>query len=494
MSQTSSLGFISFEVESPLPSMFDLNDDLTILRLDQYICEELQPWSTYSLSHQLGDHDAVLAKHRETIAQVTELETFSEQSNSALADLPDERNFCSGLSGIEKEFVESYSQVDCELGIQAVEVSDLGDLFQLAALLANCQLRNGEYATPTLKVEMDLAKTLERRGNYEEAEYHCRRILDTEPQIMVQTLLGMILAKNARLEESTVLLFSALTWFIIEFTSSDPHQNASRFQAIEPLLGELIWNRDEDWSFLTSCVCQMMVTMMEAESEWDVTDVKKVSPQLLIHGFSIAHECMALEFNDSAKYLYAHLLHQFSQMDVNVYGVEMAAAYRDYGFLLSEEGRWISSAEQLLLACESANNSGTYDRRLIARLKRDFTNLLPRLAAEPNDPTLVEKIRKSLTRVERQPSLMQTTLNPAHLSRIENYLVSDLPPDFITFEPQPDPHVAQLGLSSRITNSVDGDEDSISTAASTSVSHKHGLLTYPESVATGISYSIFMVP
>lgn len=436
------------------------------------------------VSHQHGDHDTALAKHRQIFAQVIEL-----------VDLSVEQNSSPGLCCIDDQFFPgSYSEIDNEQGDETSEAAALEDLFGLAVALAKYQNKHGEFAPPTLKQEFELAKAVEKNGNHEEAEYHCRRILDRHSQIDVQSFLGMILANASRLEESTFLLFSALTGFIINFTLSSIEVNALFFAPIESLFTELILRSDQDWASLKSCMCQMMTTIQKAISEGTVD---QISPQLFIYGFSFAHECSVLKIIDSAKYMYQVLLeHSPFHLDVILHGIEKAKAHQKYGLLLRREERWTSSAEQLLLACESAMNSGTHDSRLIALLESDCVDLLPHLASEPNEEdSLADRIRKMLACNQRQNfPHTQDTSEAVQVSRIEEYFLSDLPIHFATFQPSAVSYVAQFGLPSRATELAHGDGDGTSTSnVSASVSRKYGM-TYSVSEITGISDSIFMVP
>ena len=486
VAHASSVGSLDSEIECPPTTKTDMPDVPLISMLDRYMSDELQPWSQYHLSHQLGDHDIVLAKHRQIFAQVTEL-----------VDLSDEQNSSPGPCCIDDQFfLDSYSAMYNEQEDENSEAAALEDLFGLAVTLAKYQNKHGEFAPPTLKQEFELAKAAERNNNHEEAEYHCRRILDRHPQIDVQSFLGLILANASRLEESTFLLFSALTVFIIQFPLSSIEGNALVFAPIESLFSELFLRSDQDWTSLSSCMCQMMTTIQRAISEGNID---QIFPELFINGFSFAHECSVLEIIDSAKHMYQFLFeHSPFPLDDILHGIEKATAHQKYGLLLRREERWISSAEQLLLACESAMNSGTHDSRLIALLESDYVDLLPHLAPEPNEEdSLPERIRKMLARNQRQNSpRIQDTSETVQVSRIEEYFLSDLPIHFATFEPSAASYFAHVGVPSRATKLAHGDGDRTSTAsasASASVSRKYGM-TYSVSEVTGISDSIFMVP
>jgi hypothetical protein len=477
------------EIESPLTTKSDPTEALPILILDRYLYNQIQPWSVYHLYHQLGDHDTALAKDRQLFAQVADLLALPEErnppQNPPLADLSDKQSSSLDLCRMGGQFFEgSYLEMEDEPGDKTSEILDLDDLFGLAVTLAAYQDEHGEFATQTLKQEFELAKVLQRNGNVEEAEYHCRRILDEDHQVNVQAFLGTILANTSRLEESTFWLFSALTGFIIAFDFSSAEANALRFPQIEALFIELNHKIEQDWAALESCICQMMLTIQRAISEGTLG---QIFPQLVIYGFSFARECLVLDIINAAKYMYQVLLEHSSHLDVILYGIDKAKAHRDYGLLLRKEGKWTRSAENLRLACEFAVDSRKHDSGLIALLRSEYVALLPHLASEPiGEDSLVERIRKLLIRNNRQTSPhMQEVSKVVQPSRIDDYLSSDLPVQLVTLEPSEVSYVAQFRLPS---NPVHGDGDRMSTASSSATaSYKYGLLTYPCSEITGIS-------
>ena len=488
MAPAHSVASLCSEIESPLTSKSDPTEALPILMLDRYLYNEVQSWSVYHLYHQLGDHDTALAKDRQLFAHVADLLTLPEERNPPrnppLADLFDKQYSLLELCCMGNRFSESSClEMEDEHGDNTSEILVLDDLFGLSVTVAAYQDQYGELATPTLKQEFELAKAVQRNGYLEEAEYHCRRILSEDHQVNVQALLGTILANTSRLEESTFWLFSALTGFIIAFDFSSAEANALRFPQIEALFIELNHKIEQDWSALVSCICQMMATIQRAISEGTVG---QIFPQLVIYGFTLAHECLVLDIINAAKYMYQVLLDHSSHLDVILYGIDKAKAHLDYGLLLRKEGRWTRSAENLLLACKFAVNSRRHDSDLVARLNADYHELLLHLPSDPiEEDSLVEQIRKLLIRNNRQTSHIQEVSKAVQLSRIDDYLSSDLPFQLITLEPSAVSYVAQFRLPS---NPAHGDGDCTSTASSSAaVSSKYGLLTYPRSEITGIS-------
>jgi hypothetical protein len=481
----SSVDLIGFDIESTpnyetgLPQLpyVPLNSTLEL-----YLSDGLQTWSLCHLSEQLDTHNTALAKLRHMFAQLEEV-----------LHLSDEQSTSPGLCCHANQFLlDSYSTIDNEQEDESPEAVALEDLLGLAVKLAESHVKHGQFASQTLMQEFELAKAVERNGYQEEAEYHCTRILGRCPQIDVESFLGMILAKASRLEESTFCLFRAITSFIIHFGDYSLQANARLFAPIESLFAELIHLSEQDTASLTSCMTQMMYTMLRANSEGTTL---QIHPQLFIHGFSFAHECSVLGLTDSAKSMYRYLLeHSALHLDAILHAKEKATAHERYGILLREEEEWMSSAEELLSACKCVMKSGTHDGRFNKFLERDYVELLPYLASESNEEdSLARKIREALNCIQRQVSShLRSTSGTVQASRLEEYFSSDLPINLATPEPSAITHVGQFGFSSTATDPVQGDLDLTSTESlSASISYKYGL-TYSLSEITGISDSIFM--
>lgn len=459
--------------------------------LDQYLYGEMQPWSAESLSHQLGDHNSALAKHRQLFQQTTDLFARFEHKNLLSSDLPDEPKYLSKLCYVGNQFtVECCPATDDVQGDTTSDAEKLEELFDLAAALALSQYEVGEFARPTLKLEYSLA-VADKNNNYEkEAEYHCRRILAHNPHAHAQALLGMILAEASRLEESTFWLFSAVATFIIAFDRPFTEPVPLRFLRFEPIEALFIklntLKTEEDWGSLASCMCQMMLTIQTSISD---ETFNRIFPQLLIHGFSIAHACSVLGHNSSAECMYQALLKHSSALNNTIYGIEKATAHRDYGLLHAREGRWMSSAQQLLSACKSAIALGIHDSHIAAGLKRDYEELLPHMAFESleEDSPLetIEEMLALLNNRQRSP-YRQDILTGAQRSRIDSYMSSDLPIQLVTVDHSEISAVSQFGLPS---NSTGGDRDRSSIKSmSDSLSHSRGV-TYPASESTDMAYS-----
>jgi hypothetical protein len=323
------------------------------------------------------------------------------------------------------------------------EAAVLDDMFAQSAQLAEYQNTLERYPPPTLRKEFELAKIVGRNGNRREAEYHCREILKDYNQIDVQAFLGMILANDSRLEESRLFLFGALTCFILRFGDNSAGGNASLWDPICSLFFELLNRSEQDWSPSASCWLQMEATIRTSICEGTID---QFAPQLVIHGFAFAHECSALGFIDSAKYMYYCLLRRRSlRTDMAVYGIEKATAHREYGGLLRREEKWKSGAKQLFLASESAMNSAAYDGELSKLLKRDYLELFPHLAFEANEEySVLKRIGEMLAQIQRQNSSHIRAASEAIRSRLKGYFDSDLPIQFATHEHSANASMAQV--------------------------------------------------
>lgn len=467
---------------------------------DDWMADKNKPWSQWVLPHQIGGHaEQLLAKLEPLLEQLedTELARYENRFDEVQVSeyLSDEQKSPPDLECIGSQFfAESHSNIETKLQKEIAEETALKDVSGLAVELANSQINHGTFAPPTLRKEFELAKGLEGMGQYGEAEYHCRRILARHSQADVEAFLGTILAKTLRYEEATYLLFRALTNFIIQFIETSFEGNARLFAPIEALFLELLLQAEEGEPSLTGHWCLMRDTLQKPASDGDIY---QICPQLFLHGFSFAHECLALGLVDpgrylldSAGFLYRYLLeHSSRRLDVTHHAIEKAKAHRGYARLLRKEKEWIPSAEQFLLACESALRSATQDRELNVLLERDSHKLLLHLNCESyGEGFLIESIKKALVRIQGlSPLPMQHIPEPVQPSPVEEYLLSpDLPILMIALEPSAIPRVSRFGLSSGITLSAHGNKDRTSTAsvtASTSyMSHPWGTTVSAEQI------------
>jgi hypothetical protein len=385
----------------------------------------------------------------------------------------------------------SCSAIDNEQGDEASEVAALEDLFGAAVTLAEYRNIYGEFALQTLRQEFQVAKAAERINNSDEAEYHCCRILERHSQIDVHSFLGIIFAKASRFEDASIQLFFALTDFIVRFPSCSWKMNYLIFGPIKLLFEEILRLNEQDWASLASCMTKMMASIDNAYSEGKT--VNQIFPRLITYGYSLAHECSALEFFRSAKHMYGVLLDTSPlHLDPNIYRIEKAKAHQKYGLLLKNEKSWMSSARQLLLACEAAKNTGPNDirrPRLIEFLKSDYTELLPHLTSTGTDEvnSIAERIWNILTPHKRPNSPLRENISEVlQVSYLEECLLSsDSPLCLATPEPSAISHVAQFAMPLRTAEASHGGIDWSSTASmSTSVSHKHGLTTLSKSDIT----------
>jgi tetratricopeptide (TPR) repeat protein len=441
-----------------------------------------EPWSPYHLSHQLGNHNTVLDDIKDLFQELENLNLSDGQNSSPTLCYPD-----------NQFLLDSNSSDDSEESEEISEVAALDNLLGLAVTLAESYIDYGRFAPQTLWQEFSLAKAVEANGNHKEAEYHCRRILSQCSQASVESFLGMILANASRLEESMLCFSHALTCFIIRFGNYSVPQNAVVFSPIESLLTELILRSEQDLTPLTSCVCQMLGAIRRAISEGTIL---QISPDLFIYGLSFAHQCSVLGFTDSAKCMFRDLL-KYSTLHLNVilHAKEKATAHQRYGLLLRKERNWTASAEQLLLACDSARNSGPHAIRLKILLERDYVELLPLLAFGPNEEdSIAERIRERLDLIQDPTfSLIQNNLEAAQASPINEFLQSALPIPLATLERSATSHTAQFGLCSAPTESAQRTGAPTSTESlSTGVSNPYGLTFSNGSGNSYVSNSVYM--
>jgi len=404
----------------------------------RWLSDEHQPWSHINPSHELSDDEDIITNHENILGEVRELEDPSQEQD----DLPELR--CIGT----QSFLEDAAN----------------HVISLTGEFEQYEARHAKHTPEALAVHSNLAQALEKNEKQEEAEHPSRKILSIESRINVQTSHGMILAKSWRLEGSTTLLFHALTDFIVNFGGYSLLESEWLFGLIFELFVETISRRGEKWDPFSEYMDQMMATLRKANSD---EDMHRIYPQLFIHGFSFAHQCYILGVTCSAKWLYKYLLEcptvHFDNPD---HQFEKFKAHHMYGLLLRKEKEWKSCAEQLLLACKSVMQSGSYDRRLIRLFGVIFSELRLHLAFQAHqEDTLAGEIEAILVRMGEVP----TPKHP-HDSWVENYLQSYLPREMANFDLS-DPvilhHFAQLTLPVRSTASSRSDKD-LSTTASIS--------------------------
>ena len=470
----SSSGLSGFELGDTTPNR---PDDEPVTMLHRYLFDEIQPWSVWHMSHQLNNHDNILAQRLRAIESIADLMTMSyQETQSSPQASPSYQRSCSPeLEGISSRVLSnSCSKNDEESDDLTSEASALETVLEIAATLAEYQVNYGELAMLTLKQEFELAKALERTNNFEEAEHHCRRVLYKSFHTDVQSFLGKLLVNNANLDESAFWLFSAITGFILQFALCSPEESTALIQPIRILFVELnSRTEDQDWAELASSMTEMATTIDRSISDGSVD---QATPQLLIHGFSLAHECYVLQHLYSAKYMYQVLLHH-SDFHLNdaQYGNQKAKAHLEYGFILKQEERWDSSAEQVLSACKSAINSGKYDNQLIAQLKTDITELFEQFDTESE---LAGHLRDMLARIRQQypPLFLQQGVMSSDFLRTlttpEQSVVSGV-------------HQFRLPSISELLSTSDI-KCSSKSGSSAAESHKHGL-TWSSNASIGMS-------
>jgi hypothetical protein len=213
--------------------------------------------------------------------------------------------------------------------------------------------------------------------------------------------------------------------------------------------------------------------------------------QLLIHGFTFGHECLALNIVEPAKHLFRTLLPHSSGLDDFKYGLEKAAAYQEYGLLLLRGKEWQSSAEQLLSACKlvlnhemKLDNSRKPDHRLLILLKNNCFALLPHLANAPGCEKSIRDILEEMISYDMDKGLsyFQNTEQSAQ-PVLAAYLESDLPRDFANLHISEFLNTAQITAASIAAVSSNGSNGRVSTESASifSGSTNSNGVTYPGS-------------
>lgn len=284
-------------------------------------------------------------------------------------------------------------------------------------------------------------------------------------------------------------MFRSLSLLIIYFIDTSPIINGSRFILIEALFHKLIGprNQEDPVRALLDRWCLLTTTF------WDAFSVRKTHeaiPQLFIHGFGLAQECLALglagsnqHLNNSAGWMYRELLeHATAHLHLVEHANEIARAHREYSRFLRKEGLWMASSEELLLACESEFQSCMRDRELVTLLEKDSDKLGPHLIAEsPKGEHLKENMQQALLRIQSQsPILLECIPESSQRSPLEEYLLStDLPILLATFESSATSISSRFKLPSRVTSLSQKSHDKTSTtsiiASSSYMSHPYGM-------------------
>ncbi|CAG8976168.1 hypothetical protein HYALB_00010426 [Hymenoscyphus albidus] len=199
----------------------------------------------------------------------------------------------------------------------------------------------------TLEQEFKLSKIDKEGGR------RCLEIVDEEgPKVIAQDFLSTVYLNTSRPRTATSSFFLALTDFIVDFDSTTSESNDIRLGIIQDIFTMFASCNSSKWARLSSCMRQMTDTIIEAVADGDT---KKSLKRLFIHGFSFARELSVfVDVVEIAEEMYESLLKHSSTINVDLYGIELAKAYREYGNLLKGRDLWSDYCEQLLLACDFA--------------------------------------------------------------------------------------------------------------------------------------------
>ncbi len=412
------------------------------LNSNEFLAHKTDPWSPVNMCHQQNSLGKVTTNHRdhifEELARIDQVLGQEPTPDSGLQEhLSDEQGRSLDIHGTggHSELNPSREIEQQNIISEDAEDNTIASLLYLEVKLAKLQQKHEGFAPHAMETHFEMAKLLEGLGNYREAEHHYRIITDRQCLPDAEALLGSLLAKLGRVEESNTFLFRALTSFIIQFDGNSLQRNASLFEPIELLFIELIDLRQQDDRSLSVCMCQLMNTLRQTTSD---DTMSRIYPLLFIHGFSFAHKCSILGFVEASDWMYDFLFKDCQgYLDGDHHALDKATAHRRYGLHLRMKQDWRSSAHQLLLACKAARQSATFDRILCAKIESDYQKLLPHLKE-----TLAERLRRSVALLRPEIpllrpeiSLLGDDISEAALGlNIDRYFKSGLPRNFTSFE------------------------------------------------------------
>ena len=250
---------------------FDMTEVKPILKLDQSLADGDHSWC--SLRHTPAERDAYIKKLTEFLETGIEHEPLSPEPGWLDLHLLSEKNPQPELCSIGAQFMPNHEVVD------------------LTAALAEAQDQYGKYAQETVDQACCLAVTLQHESHDGEAEYYFRRSLVKFPdRIIMKISLGLILAQTHRREESTFLLFSAISAAIAQFRLFPPEHNSHAFFGIKLLFEELISWREVNLISLIPCM-NRLIALVEKATQEETRD--RQYPQLLVDGLNLAYELLS---------------------------------------------------------------------------------------------------------------------------------------------------------------------------------------------------------
>jgi len=450
--------------------------------IDAWLSQNDDPWNPLRYaSHQVGTASDVIAKHHKALfeegSRVEDILQLNLTSYQPVEEcVTEEHTALLDLSGIREHiYVDSSSAREMEQnnGSSADDIYE--PMLSLSLRLLEHQCKYGDTASQTLEIHFEMAKLLEEIGNYQEAEYHCRKIITDHCQTDVEILLGLILAKCQRFQESMALLIRALTSFIIQFDINSLHWNMTLAHEIELLCTELVLLGEGDHAGWSLCLCQLMTTLKETSSECALS---RIHPQLFIHGFSFAYEFSLVGFTESAGWMYEDLLHNcLGVLDIVHHALVKASAHQRFGALLRKQGRWRSSADQLLLACKSLKYSEKIDRKFCSELEMDYLELAPYL-----EYSMTQQLTEALEYIRPYLLLpLGDASEPAGSSRVADFMNSDLPISFSGFRRSVLDQLDEFAAPPRVTVPLEKILEPIVLTSSASLSGSGNLVTWSNS-------------
>ncbi|PMD33564.1 hypothetical protein L207DRAFT_605271 [Hyaloscypha variabilis F] len=404
-----------YRINFPDEPHFSLIEDI-----NRWLSNEQQPpWSHLELARGRSSPEDTAGNHPNRFEEFRRAEYPFEDYNT-WPDVPI-------LS--PRDFLDSRFIMIDEQENTASEESTLTDPFTLAAQLRQYLRQNQEYSSQALKVRFHLVEALILVGNYGEAEDHCDALKAILTPEHVATLTGMLLVRTGCEEDAINWMFVALTNFILNCTNYSIQQNKRIFGRIYNLFGETGRLSEKNWDSLTKRLKGLTDLVATFEMSTPDQDVRRICPELFIHGFQIAHECTVLKLVYAAKYMYEHLVEGSSlYLNGRRHASEKAHAHQMYGLLLGAEKNWSSSAEQLLLVCESTIESGSWSHQHFTFLRVTFNNLTPHLqSGNDGDGSTARTIEKKLEYLKNNISALKNGSEHSSVEQVERLLQSNLP-------------------------------------------------------------------
>ena len=235
-SHTHSISAFDSKTEGEVPSNLDLQQYPYSLDINQWLSHKTDPWSPVNMYHQ-DDHGKAVTNHHdhifEELARIEKVLSQKVAPDLGFQDhLSDNHGRSLDLHGTGAHSAPNPSKEIEQQNIISEDAEDntIASLLSLEVKLAELQYKHERFDPQAMETHLEMAKSLERLGNYRGAEYHYRIITERHclPEVE-QVCLGSLLRKLGRIEESNTFLFRALTSFIIQFDGNSLQRNVLLF-------------------------------------------------------------------------------------------------------------------------------------------------------------------------------------------------------------------------------------------------------------------------